>query len=232
MPAALLAALGVAPATGCSFDHAGVDMTIDAAGGDDSPDAPPAPDATDVPDAAPPDAACGGMALTFTPANVDACAIPPSQGDFTFPDAKVTIDTTAGTVRTPGGPLAVAHAIVTQTDGATEAMVISADDLTVPAGVDVVVTGSRPLIVVALGTMDVAGTLDAGGTMGVAGPGGDLACATGAGAAGVTQVDADGHTGATGGSGGARGTDGGGGAYVSPVTNNPQMITGGQAWAC
>jgi hypothetical protein len=215
--AVLLAALGA-----CQFDGGGLsddDDDHDGGGGDAGIDGVPV------------DAACGGGSLSFLPSNVARCAIPVAFGDFAFPEAKITIDTTDATVSTPSGPISgLAIALVTQTDGETPAMVVVANDLFVPVGVEVRVTGSRPLILVALADMTIDGTIDASGAAEQTGPGAGLACETGAGTDGAMQLDLNGNPGGAGGGGGAYGSDGGSGAYVSIVVDDPQRTPGGTAW--
>lgn len=210
----------------CSFDGSGI--------GDDAPidariDADP-----DAPDADPtaPDAGCGGAALSFEPANVARCDIPVPLGDFTFPDdLKVEIDTTTGQVLFASIPTdQIATAIVTQTRSSVEAMVVSAEDLTVPTGVDVVVTGSRPLILVAIGSMTINGRISANGSSASSGPGANLACQSGAGDPGAIQTAGNGLAGGSAGGGGAYGNVGGTGGYVSPVVASNQPTAGGAAW--
>ena len=210
----------------CSFDGSGI--------GDDAPidarfDADP-----NAPDADPnaPDAGCGGAALSFEPANVARCDIPVPLGDFTFPDdVKIVINTSTGQVLFADAPTdQIAIAMVTQTGGDEEAMVIAAEDLTLPGGVDVTITGSRPLILVAVGSMTINGRLSANGSQEKSGPGANLACGSGAGDPGVIQTAGNDLDGGTGGGGGAYGNIGGTGAYVSPVVAEPQPVDGGAAW--
>jgi len=214
MRAGLLCCCGLLAA--CSFDGGGI-------AGDDEPGAP---------DAGPDASGCGGEALSFQPANVERCAIPAPRGDFTFPDEIVTVDTAAGTIRRASGGLVddLASAIVTQPGSELEAMVIAANDLTLGAGTELRVTGTRPLILVAVGTMTIDGSVLATAALDQPGPGADLACTTGAGAPGVTQTVENGLDGGAGGGGGGLGTPGGTGAYVSPVVAEPVAVAGGAAW--
>lgn len=210
----------------CSFDGGGVGDDV---GRDDASvfDADPnAPDASAI------DAGCGGAALSFEPANVSRCDIPAPLGAYTFPDLKIDVDTTAGEIRIGGGaPVTVlATAIVTQTGSSVEAMVISATDLTIPAGVEMSVTGSRPLIIVAIGSMTVNGRISAIGGLESSGPGANLLCTTGAGHPGVVQTADNGLDGGAGGGGGAYGSAGGTGGYVSPLVPVPVATPGGAAW--
>jgi len=173
---------------------------------------------------------CPGDALSLPPYGLDRCAIPAPLGDAELPVAPITIDTSAGTVMNGDAPVeGLAIALVTQTDGGTPAMVISARTLTVPAGAEVVVTGSRPLAIVALDDLIVGGTIDASGNGGTAGPGADLACASGAGVAGmIRQTGID--WGGTGGGGSGFGGAGAAAADVSPAPSAPIDIPGGQVW--
>ena len=212
---------------GCSFDGGGVSddvVTIDASRIDADPD---------VPDASPnaPDAGCGGADLSFEPANVARCDIPTPNGDFTFPEQKVEIDTSTGTIMIGGVPSTeLARAVVTQTGSSLEALVVSARDLTIPADVEIRATGSRPLILVAVGSMTVSGRITVAGAPGAPGAGADLACATGAGQPGAIQTADNDLDGGAGGGGGGFGTAGGTGAYVSPVVAKPQATAGGADW--
>jgi len=210
---------------GCAFDHSGVE------GGGGSPDA----DLT-APDANPIDAGCSGSQLPFAPVNVDACDLPISMGDFRFSDGIAhEIDTSTNTIRSDGQVVTdLAHALVVQDGSTVEAMVILAQDLEIANGAEVRVTGTRPLILVAIGELRIDGLLDGSGSLAGPGPGGDLAaaCATGTGANGETQAGNQTIVvqGGSGAGGGAYGNAGGTGAHVSPQTTIDDDTVGGTAW--
>ena len=113
----------------------------------------------------------------------------------------VTISTSGATViASPPLPTGVFASIVAQqTAPGTEIAVIRADVVNVTVGASVVITGTRPFVVVA-NTINVDGTLDASAVIGAAGAGG--------GAPGVTATMNGVHTGTYGDSGG------GGGAFT------------------
>jgi hypothetical protein len=173
---------------------------------------------------------CVGDALPLPPRNLERCAIPSPQGDVVLPDGAIVIDTSAGTITAGDAPVeGISVALVTQTDGGTPALVLSARDFTVPATTQVTVRGSRPLAIVALGTILVDGTIDASANGGDAGPGADLACATGAGTPGITrQTGID--WGGTGGGGGGHGTAGAPGGDIAPAPAAPVSVPGGAPW--
>ena len=204
----------------CSFDSSGV---ADDVAGDDDPGPGDEPDA-----ATPPDAVCGGGDVGFDVANLGACAIPMSAEPLVFPAGVVGIDTTTGTIDAGGSAVAADVLVATQLDGATPVMVIAGLDITIPEGTTLVVTGSRPLALVAYGTLTVDGTIDASAELVRGGPGAGIGCADGAGVDGTTMVATNSLPGGTGGGGGAYSTDGGAGAYVSPVPVAAPTTPGGE----
>lgn len=218
---------------GCAFDGSGIDH---GARPDADPDAPDA-DRT-MPDADPtaPDAGCIDLGLTFEPANVDECDLPASMGSFRFTAGEPhQIDTSSNTIRT-GATLVttLAHAVILQDGTSLQAMVIVADSLEVDANALVQVTGSRPLIVIAKGNFAVLGVIDASAAGPIGGPGANLQCFTGAGAAGSTQLGNQLPTadpGGSGGGGGAFATVGGTGSRVSPQTILDPPTAGGAVWS-
>lgn len=115
------------------------------------PDAPAddKPDAIPEPDAAPPPDTCNG--LGFDPSNIACADIPEPVGAFNF-NGTVTINT--DDLQCPDG---IACAVVPQANGAPDVVVASVTELSLGADSALFVTGSRPVIVVAFESLQIAG---------------------------------------------------------------------------
>jgi hypothetical protein len=160
--------------------------------------------------------ACG---FAFTASNID-----PTSLDATSVPALTTIGC-AATLDTSGaaptftafcpGKTAPALTIVAQSQaGAPELAVWVVNDLSIPAGGSLRVTGSRPLVIVAFGSADIAGEINAAASFNKAGAGGSVSCGVGAGPDG-NDSDSDAYTAGSGGGGGGFGSAGGvGGAAM------------------
>ncbi|MEO8552913.1 MAG: hypothetical protein ABI678_23215, partial [Kofleriaceae bacterium] len=100
--------------------------------------------------------------------------------------------------------------------------VVAASAIVIPAGVRIAVTGSRPLVIYATGTIAITGTLDLASHVGGA---------TGAGADPMTCASGSRPSGAGGGAGGSFGTKGGHGGAASLLggTGGAAAGVGGQA---
>jgi hypothetical protein len=119
--------------------------------------APPGPDAGPIDDGGAPTGALG-----FTPSNVDLTGIDLTKvGDFVV-DADCTIDTDSNLASCGDGAQVLAFKIATQSDGSKVAVYV-AKSLTIPAGKSLTIQGfseSRPLVLIALETITIAGSLD------------------------------------------------------------------------
>ena len=169
---------------GCSFS-----VIAPGTGADGGPDTPLAIDAPPGVDA------CVSFA-----AQLDSCALPASS-DLTL-SGTVVLDTDAGTlVDGTGAAIPATLVAVATSPGGVSVMVLVADDLTLGATTWLRATGSRPLALVARGTLRFDGNafLDVGD----GGAGARTSCAPGAGAG------ADDSGGAAGGGGGGFGAAGG-----------------------
>lgn len=169
--------LGLALLQACSFDSGGVDSqdggavpdanTIDAGPNDpdaNRPDAPASP-----PDASPPDA--GPDPITEDVVHVGADAETAGHAELVL-SGTVAINTTDLTF--DGNPPSAHFDTATQDGEADiELAILHVKTLTVLAGADVRVTGSRPLVVIASGDIIIAGLLDAGARRAAPGAGGD-----------------------------------------------------------
>jgi hypothetical protein len=120
----------------------------------------------------------------------------------------VTIDTSAPSISVvlPAGD---SLDVRPQLGGGPDLAVLHVDALTVASGANVIITGSRPFVIVAGGDVVVDGTLDAGSHGATPGPGGaGTGSGSGAGAAGVHGTNAS-DTGGAGAGYGEAGANGG-----------------------
>jgi hypothetical protein len=205
--------------------------TIEAASGDaafvDAPVAIEAASSDAAPDATLIDAANeAGAPLPFQPSNVTLDAItaqiPMAQTE------SVTSSCTVGTAMSnPGGDCFESPIVAaTQPDGSSVNLVV-VQSLTVAAGVTVRVTGSVPLVIVALGDITLSGTLDAHSASLNVGPGGGVPADSDVLGVGPGGGSAGSSTAAIGGSGGSFcGLGGYGGGSTSTAT--PAMPYGNE----
>ena len=220
---------------GCGFQHGALNP------GDDVP--PNEAGVIDVPEIdaflidAPPDC------MQWSAKHFNACAIPAPLGDVTLTAALSPYQyatTNAGGALTDknGAAVSIASMQLTPTTGPAVAL-MSVRNFTVDSGAQLRIIGSKPLIIAAWGTMQIAGTIDAGSHRGVrAGGGSGPSQCTGAPAAspGVDESTTGGGSGGGGGgafrghggTGGPGDTGGqnGGGAGGNPVTF-PTFVRGG-----
>jgi hypothetical protein len=144
-----------------------------------------------------------GGPLGFVPSNVDLSGVDlTALGDFVVDNDECTIDTDNLLASCGDGANQLAFKVATQADGTLVAVYL-ANSMSILAGQNLTVTGSRPLVFVALGAITIAGTLDANGKSGV-------------GTGGGPPAQMDGFTSGLGAGGGAAGsatTGGGGGSY-------------------
>lgn len=171
----------------------------------------------------PPDAA---LCWTWTPAHFDPCMLPVPDGPLVIAGESHVYSTDSRSFTSSGAPANPQSIVITQADG-TEAVIISVTDLRILPVLlitgELRVEGSRPLIIAASGTVEIAGTLDVASRLGEQ---------TGAGAnharcpaAGPGQDDMGGAGG--GGGGGFQGKGGKGG----PGDSNEGQSTGGDGSA-
>jgi hypothetical protein len=132
--------------------------------------APPDGAATD---AGPLDGTTDAGPLGFTPSNVDLSGIDLSKvGDFIVDNDECTIDTDTSLASCgEGGGDVLAFKIATQSDGSKVAVYV-ARSMTIRAGQNLTVSGSLPLVFIALDAIDIAGTLNGNGQTDVAIAGG------------------------------------------------------------
>ncbi len=226
LPGSVLVVLSAA----CSFDPAGgPDPTgdggqparVDAASTGDGGGA--------LADAAPP---CPNSPLPFTPTSFDPCALPAPLGSFTVDD-RLELDTDAGTARYDGVLIDLATVELTQPLGPPiQAWVVV--DLTVGVAGEIVVRGPQPGLIVALGTLVVAGRVDASARALQPGPGGQDCPGTagsgrglggGGGAFGDAPIGA--ISGQVAGRGGGTAQSDGGPAGVPATAQEPTPLRGG-----
>jgi hypothetical protein len=159
-----------------------------------------------------PDAASCAAGWTFTPTNVDLCALAASNGTVTvLADQPYTYDSDTGTLN--GGNIWIS-AVLSQTSGPA-LRVVTFDGFSVQTGAQLKLVGSRPVVFVA----DTV-TVDGGSLLTVQ-SGGRPASAC---AAGNGPKDPSIGVGGAGGGGGALGAAGGQGG---PLTNTTQAGVGG-----
>jgi hypothetical protein len=105
--------------------------------------------------------------------------------------------------------------------------VIAATDLTLEASGSITAHGSRPLVLVAMGTMTIAGTVDVSSHGAVVGAGGNYGCeyVPGQSQAAGSNTSGGGAGGSFGGRGGASGAPGNGGAQLAPAPIDPTTLT-------
>lgn len=159
-----------------------------------------------------------GCDFLYIPGNVDpynAGADPKAADATTTIDCATTLTTSGATPDFTTWCAASTKpevAIVAQTLGGPEVVVVATENLTLAAGAMLTITGDRPAVFVVFGEAIIAGTIDAGAKGATPGPGGNAVCSTGTGAPGG-DTDGDG-SGAGGGGGfgspGGRGADGDG----------------------
>lgn len=179
-------------------------------------------------------AACGGSttqasALPFVPSNVDLHGVDVSRvGDFVVDNDECTIDTDQNLASCGDGANVLAFAVETQSDG-TEVAVYVARSMTIQAGQNLTVTGSRPFVFVALNTISIFGTLNANATFDVAVAGGQAqknadTQGGGFGGGGAGTPTAAGGGGSYCGIGGPSGAESGPPANGGATYGNPQII--------
>lgn len=149
----------------------------------------------------------GGVAFSFAASNVDPASVDLASAPAAVLDCGLTRVDTSDPVRldnwcgTKPTPLTRAQV------GGPELLVLALDKLSVAAGSSLVVTGSRPLVLLLRGDADIRGAIDVSANASIPGPGGDLACGASTGGDGVGEERDSGG----GGGGGGFGTAGGGG---------------------
>ena len=165
--------------------------------------------------------------LSFTPSNVDLSGIDVSKvGDFVVDNGECTINTDMNLASCGDGANVLAFKLATQSDGSQVAVYV-ARSMTILAGQNLSVVGSRPFVFIALDTITIRGTLNANGKSDVGTAGGPPAQQTS-----FTQGRGLGGGGAgtptTGGGGGSFcGTGGVGGAESGTPT--PATVSYGNA---
>jgi hypothetical protein len=144
---------------GCFFDASGI-----GGDGDPSRDAAPGPDTIGEPDAPP-----SGIEDVI---HVPAAAEFGGETDLVLRDGDV-IDTGALTINSEAAPAGTVFDTSPQDDPAgPELAILHVRNLEVEQGAIVRVTGSRPLVILAAGTVVIDGTLDAAARRDTPGPGG------------------------------------------------------------
>ncbi len=162
-------------------------------------------------------------ALGFAILNVPNCHELPFEGDITLTEAGTyQLDTDTRTLSYPNGSAFVSDAVVLGQDEGPELLVMTAVNVTIAGGSEVLVRGSRPLVVLASGTMQIDGSILVTGDGSVSGAGGNLPgdCGEGRGSDGEVQVPG-GAPGGSGGGGGGFGSSGGSGAPVVDSGGEP-----------
>jgi hypothetical protein len=197
----------------CTFDTSVVTVTSDGGppGIDANGDGSLPNDSGPVFDA---DPACAGATIPFEPSNFTRCdlSVPTTPITLTGGDVAV-IDTDDGTININGAVQSLASSVVPQTGG-PDLLVISTDDVSVPATASLAFRGTRPIAIASLGTIDIGGRVDMRG-VGTSGAPGSNSSSCGEGDTGVAQTGAGTSTSAaSGGGGGGYGGVGGSGAAV------------------
>lgn len=199
------------PATACNFEGTGL------APDEDAPETETVDASSDKDGmATTPDAAIDGLPgcpdLAFVPSN-----LAPALGDATFAACDSWIVDSATMIDTGIEPAAWMHegevSVVAQGPGEPEVFVVRVGRFEIAEGVQLVVRGSRPLIIIAFEAALINGIVDVGATGQISGPGGGVAtiCGDGSGpqdGTGGSDLRANPDDG-FGGGGGGFGTNGG-----------------------
>lgn len=157
--------------------------------------------------------------LPFTPSNVDLGGIDLTKvGDFVVDNNECTIDTDHLLASCGNGGDVLGFKIATQSDGSKVAVYV-AKSMTILSGQNLTVTGSHPLVFVALDTITITGTLNGNARDDVAVGGGQTQKTSHAPGAGPGGGGA-GTTAAAGGGGSYCGTGGEGAAESGSVSQS------------
>lgn len=161
------------------------------------------------------------------PKYFDPCSIPaPTDIDLGPTWADYSLDTDKAELKGKMNKVFAITTVVLPQSGGPDVLLVSVKDLALPAGENLTINGSRPVLFAVWGTATIAGDIDGSAALGVAGPGGSGSFCTGSvgvnGAAGspATGGGGGGFQGA-GGRGGNLGGLGGAGVGV------PTLIRGG-----
>ncbi len=221
----------VATFAACTFDTSGLGFKASPDGNVVGTDSAPASDGPIQADASPP---CPGGALTIDPKNFSKCEIP-APITWNFTPGAWELDTNSLTLTGPSGPISVSANTVRQEVSSNrvgpDLAIFAINQLDIPSGTSIKVTGNRGLVLVSFGGVSVRGTIDASANLQRKGAGANhiSGCGIGAGITGIPYaIPSVGIAGSGGGGGGHESRGGRGGKVKDGVAS--QRAPGGQAF--